>query len=622
MKHWVFPAVVLVAFGFSARAAINSASQDVLKMAQSGVSEQVIEGYVNNSSATFNLNADDIVYLQQNGVPQPVISTMISHDSSLAQGQTQPLQGQTQPYEQQQPQNYEQVPPDQTAPQANPPGSYASAYVGQDQPVVQVAPDQAPPQVSSFYDVLAPYGNWIYLEGYGWCWQPNEVRATPTWQPYCDNGNWVYCDDGWYWHSGYNWGWAPFHYGRWWHANCGWVWFPDTIWAPSWVCWRSDSDFCGWAPLPPSGFVGYGRPGFHFGVNFNIGLGANFFTFVHLGDIFHGNFRRHEIPRSEVTRVFNRTRIINNVTIVNNNYARNPGISRQIVERAAGPVRVAHVRTSTSDPRVNRPGVVGSGSQINIVRPAKVSPERITTPIVAHRVPANARSVPATPPQRMINNQRNGNQRQTTVSSPNRTSTAPGTSYTERYTEPLRTPRANEIPRTTSPRSRELPTPNVSEVPRTSRTTEVPRSNNPRVNETPRPSTPRTAEVPHPTQAPRLTETPRPAPTPRVTETPRPTPTPRVTEVPRATPRSTTPQSEIHRAYPEPAPRVEAPRQTIREPSGSRAPVFVPRQETPRPPVTAPPSARPYSAPGIERHASPPPGLERRSSEPDGRRDH
>ena len=87
-----------------------------------------------------------------------------------------------------------------------------------------------------FYDTLAPYGGWVNFQGYGWCWRPTIVVYNTGWQPYCDNGHWVYTDCGWYWVSGYSWGWATFHYGRWFHnQRYGWCWRPDTTWSPSWV---------------------------------------------------------------------------------------------------------------------------------------------------------------------------------------------------------------------------------------------------------------------------------------------------------------------------------------------------------------------------------------------------
>jgi len=209
----MFPGAIL-SLCLSASGAINSASQEILRMVNQGVSQDVIQNYISGTSASYSLNADDILYLQQNGVPQPVISSMITHDNSIAQSTTQPYSSQQSPsYSQDQSQSYQTSTSDyQTTQQVNPPDAYATQNYGQDQQVVQVAPQQAPPQVASFYDDLRPYGNWIYLEGSGWCWQPYEVRTVSNWQPYCDNGTWVYSEDGWYWQSYYNWGWAPFHY--------------------------------------------------------------------------------------------------------------------------------------------------------------------------------------------------------------------------------------------------------------------------------------------------------------------------------------------------------------------------------------------------------------------------
>ncbi|MEJ0079595.1 MAG: DUF6600 domain-containing protein [Puia sp.] len=85
----------------------------------------------------------------------------------------------------------------------------------------------------SFYDQLAPYGNWISYPGYGYVWSPN---AGPDFQPYATNGNWIYTNAGWTWASDYNWGWAPFHYGRWFYENgYGWMWVPGSEWAPAWL---------------------------------------------------------------------------------------------------------------------------------------------------------------------------------------------------------------------------------------------------------------------------------------------------------------------------------------------------------------------------------------------------
>lgn len=100
-----------------------------------------------------------------------------------------------------------------------------------------------------FYDGLAPFGQWINDPVYGYVWLPD---VGPDFRPYYSNGYWVMTQYGNTWVSNYDWGWAPFHYGRWTFDNYyGWLWIPDTQWAPAWVSWRSNNDYYGWAPLGP-----------------------------------------------------------------------------------------------------------------------------------------------------------------------------------------------------------------------------------------------------------------------------------------------------------------------------------------------------------------------------------
>jgi hypothetical protein len=101
----------------------------------------------------------------------------------------------------------------------------------------------------SFYDNLAPYGQWIDDPQYGSVWSPSVDR---DFRPYYTNGHWVMTDYGNMWASDYTWGWAPFHYGRWIrNFHYGWLWIPDTEWGPAWVSWRSNANYYGWAPLAP-----------------------------------------------------------------------------------------------------------------------------------------------------------------------------------------------------------------------------------------------------------------------------------------------------------------------------------------------------------------------------------
>ncbi len=103
-----------------------------------------------------------------------------------------------------------------------------------------------------FYDQLSSDGHWIFVENYGYVFQPNVAETYANWRPYT-NGHWESTDRGWYWDTDEPFGWATYHYGRW--ANIdgtGWVWAPGIDWSPAWVSWRvCDNGYIGWAPLPP-----------------------------------------------------------------------------------------------------------------------------------------------------------------------------------------------------------------------------------------------------------------------------------------------------------------------------------------------------------------------------------
>ncbi|HKQ61301.1 MAG TPA: DUF6600 domain-containing protein, partial [Candidatus Polarisedimenticolaceae bacterium] len=139
--------------------------------------------------------------------------------------------------------------------------SYSPAPVTVPAPRPQAAV-RASIDLSFFYDDLDPYGDWLWVEPYGWVWAPGAVD--PFWRPYTV-GRWAWSDVGWTWVSEENWGWACYHYGRWTRAaRHGWVWIPGNVWAPAWVAWRHGPGVVGWAPLPP-------EVGFRVGVGLDLG---------------------------------------------------------------------------------------------------------------------------------------------------------------------------------------------------------------------------------------------------------------------------------------------------------------------------------------------------------------
>jgi hypothetical protein len=312
--------------------AVSPTVAEVVRLAESGVGEDVIMAYIQNSPGAFDLSADQILYVKDVGLSSQVITAMLNRDAAL---RSQPQ-------------------PPATQPLPGPPPS-AVPTVPVEAPLTPQTEVSSPPvQANYFYSDLSPYGTWVDLEGFGWCWQPSAVVINRGWRPYCDGGHWVYTDAGWYWQSEYSWGWAPFHYGRWYaHPRAGWVWTPDTVWAPAWVTWRSSGDYCGWAPLPPHAVfdvgVGWRFNGVRVGLNFDFGLRADHFTFVGLRDFNERDFNHRRLAPVEVTKIYNRTTIINNYT-VNNNTIVNHGIAVDRVSAVARtPIRRATVREAPVD---------------------------------------------------------------------------------------------------------------------------------------------------------------------------------------------------------------------------------------------------------------------------------
>ena len=273
----------------------------IIRLTQAGVDQGIIMTCITNSSGTFNLDSDRIIYLTDLGVPNSMITAMMQRDQQLQQqfAATQAAQ-----------------PPPQPAPvsQTAPPGTTEVAPQPETQP--------APVTGNYFYDTLSPYGNWVVVAGYGRCWRPTACAYDASWQPYCDHGQWVYTDCGWYWNSSYAWG-ATFHYGRWFlAAGQGWCWYPDTVWAPSWVTWRYSANYCGWAPLPPRTYcqpgVGIVYQGGAVSAEFSFGLAANCFTFVSVQHFRDAHPRNYCASPAQVTQIYNQTKVINNIKINGN----------------------------------------------------------------------------------------------------------------------------------------------------------------------------------------------------------------------------------------------------------------------------------------------------------------
>jgi hypothetical protein len=183
--------------------------------------------------------------------------------------------------------------------------------------------------VSFFYDNLDPYGDWVEVGDYGYCWHPRDV--SDDWRPYSD-GHWVYTDAGWTWVSDEPYGWAVYHYGRWSRVErVGWVWVPDTEWAPAWVSWRRNDRYVGWAPLPPESRT---RIGVSIGgwVDAEFDIGPTFYSFVEVRNLGAPRMRSVILPPRENLTIVNQTTNITNI-VYQNNVVINRGPDYDVVSR-------------------------------------------------------------------------------------------------------------------------------------------------------------------------------------------------------------------------------------------------------------------------------------------------
>src|SRR5262245_25052327 len=174
---------------------VSPALAQVIKLVQAGVNEDVILAYITNSPSPFTLTAEEILYMNDLGTPPQVLTTLVRSESSSSKVAPVAVSQRTET---------PAPPPATPAPAAT--GAVAAApseaATNAPAPVTTItyitSPATAPPSVEYFYDSLAPYGSWVDIAGYGWCWQPTVAVANVGWRPYCDRGRWVYSNCGWY----------------------------------------------------------------------------------------------------------------------------------------------------------------------------------------------------------------------------------------------------------------------------------------------------------------------------------------------------------------------------------------------------------------------------------------
>ncbi len=350
--------------------------------------------------------------------------------------------------------------------------SATSCYVTQipTQPTYQDTYTQEAPEISfnTFYDELSPYGRWVDYPQYGRVW----IASQPGFTPYQTDGHWAYTSFGWTWVSDYNWGWAPFHYGRWaFDSFYGWLWVPGYEWAPAWVSWRSGGGYYGWAPLSP-------------GINISIGasfgnIPQEYWCFVPSQYMGNNNMRNYYANRGNNINIINHTTIINTT----NQYrgARYlDGPDRADVERNIGrKLQPMQVRDA------NKPSQQSGNDNINIYRPrVKQNDLEKGTPGYRDNTPRPGQLPIRNTPNRDIPN--NNNKPDNTVP-PNRP-----------YTPPTNTPAVPERPRPQTPQTQpsrpenNVPIGRPQPIPQDPNNRPLPPTNRPSEPERPIPTVPQT----------------------------------------------------------------------------------------------------------------------------------
>ncbi|OQC67746.1 MAG: hypothetical protein BWX48_00496 [Verrucomicrobia bacterium ADurb.Bin006] len=454
---------------------------EVVDLAQAQVGDSVLLEYIAKSTTPFELSADQIIYLKDIGLSEQVLSALVARGDALrGAALTQALPADAAPVKPAAPTEVVPAPAaaqaaapvyveNAPAPPPPPPQGGETVY---SQPVTQVTQNY-------FYTALAPYGGWVEIPSYGWCWRPTVAVVDPFWRPYCHGGRWLFTDGGWYWQSSYSWGWAPFHYGTWYMSPaCGWVWVPGYTWAPAWVTWRYTDAYCGWAPLPPgcgwSTGIGLTFHGSRVSVGFSFGLGWDCFSFVHYRHFYDPHPYRHRLPRHEIASVFHNSRVINDYKHERNHGIVNHGIApSRITSVTRTEIRKVQIRDVTGEPNAPRRAdrLEHDGRELAVYRPQPTAASAGGgAPVSRHtqdarqtatpqRVPAasslSATTAPLRPP--MIS----GGAR-TDSPQPARPATAPATRPTQAAPAPATVGQAN---RTVTQPSRTSPAPVTRAVP-------------------------------------------------------------------------------------------------------------------------------------------------------------
>jgi hypothetical protein len=195
--------------------------------------------------------------------------------------------------------------------------------------------DSDPSALTDFHGALDAHGSWVDDPRYGTVWVPNRAEVGADFVPYTTAGHWAVDDsDQYVWVSDYDWGWAPYHYGRWVLVDGqGWVWVPGREYRGAWVSWGWDDGYgyVGWYPMAPA-FFWFG----------GVAVAATFYVGPHWsycgrGDVFAAHVGEHVLTGPAAVRASGSVHV-----------AANPSVGPSAARLGYSAAQVPHVSASSS----------------------------------------------------------------------------------------------------------------------------------------------------------------------------------------------------------------------------------------------------------------------------------
>src|SRR5438128_3615439 len=166
---------------------------EIVQLAQSGVGDEVLQAYIENSPVAYQLDVEQILYLHDLGLSAETIAAMVRRSQSLQDRSANSAAASVRSSETNvvlRPVGQPEAQPAAAAPSQNANASPVPSAGDSSQGPANAYAITPPQQVNYnyFYENLAPYGSWMEVPDYGWCWQPSVAVIDVNWRPYSNRG--------------------------------------------------------------------------------------------------------------------------------------------------------------------------------------------------------------------------------------------------------------------------------------------------------------------------------------------------------------------------------------------------------------------------------------------------